>query len=225
MISDMTVFRLPKELVFPDPHDADPDGLLAIGGDYSVERMLLAYNHGIFPWSEYRGDIFWYATDPRMVIFPGKYKPNHGLRRVLKNCPYTVTFNTAFENVISHCAKVKRKEKGTWITKKYQKAFVELHKLGYAISVETWLGSELAGGLYGIQAGTGFVGESMFTLHPDASKVAFHYLVMLARQQEWKFIDAQQDTPHFRTLGGELVPFSMFYDILTGKDISTASNI
>jgi leucyl/phenylalanyl-tRNA---protein transferase len=219
----MTVYRLTDEIVFPDPHEADPDGLLAVGGDYSVERMLLAYNHGIFPWSEYRGTIFWYATDPRMVIYPGKYKPNHGLRRVLKNCPYTLTFNSCFDKVVSHCARVKRKEKGTWITKNYRKAFMELHILGYAISVESWLGKELAGGLYGIQAGTGFIGESMFSLHPDASKVAFHHLVLLARQLDWKFIDAQQDTPHFRTMGGESIPFSDFYALLTGNESAPKS--
>jgi leucyl/phenylalanyl-tRNA--protein transferase len=112
---------------------------------------------------------------------------------------------------------VKRKEKGTWITNNYRKAFIELHKLGYAISVETWLGKELAGGLYGILAGTGFIGESMFSLHPDASKVAFHHLVQLALRMNLKFIDAQQDTPHFRTLCGELVPFKEFYALLTGN--------
>ena len=209
---------LTNEIVFPDPHGADPDGLLAVGGDYSVERMLLAYNHGIFPWGKYKGTILWYALNPRMVVFPEKYKPNHGLRHVLKNCPYKVTINACFEKVITHCARVKRKEKGSWIDKDYRKAFIELHKLGFALSVESWLDDELAGGLYGILAGTGFTGESMFTLHPDASKIAFHHLVMLARQLEWKFIDAQQDTPLFRSLCGELVPFSEFYTLLTGMD-------
>lgn len=212
----MTVYRLSKEIVFPDPHEADPGGLLAVGGDYSVERMLLAYNHGIFPWMQYKGTIYWYATDPRMVIFPDRYKPNHGLRRVLKNCPYRVTVNACFEKVINQCAKVKRKEKGTWINRNYKKAFIELHKMGYAISVETWLGKDLAGGLYGILAGSGFTGESMFMLHSNASKVAFHHLVMIARQLNWKFIDAQQDTPLFRSLCGEMIPFREFYALLTG---------
>ncbi|KAF5034353.1 Leucyl/phenylalanyl-tRNA--protein transferase [anaerobic digester metagenome] len=211
----MAVYRLPDDIVFPDPRDAEPDGLLAVGGDYSVERMLLAYNHGIFPWFQYRRDIYWYATNPRMVVFPEKYRPNHGLRRVLKNCPYRVTINTCFEDVISHCAKIKRKEKGTWINRSYKKSFIELHKLGYAVSVETWLGDELAGGLYGIVAGPGFTGESMFSIHPNASKVAFHQLVMLARHLKWKFIDAQQDTPHMQMLGGELIPFDVFYSMLT----------
>jgi leucyl/phenylalanyl-tRNA---protein transferase len=212
----MTVYRLSDEIAFPDPHEADPDGLLAVGGDYSVERMLLAYNHGIFPWDRYDGTICWYATDPRMVIFPEKYKPNHGLKHVLKKCPYQVTINACFSKVIRNCARVKRKEKGTWINKAYMKAFNELHKMGYALSVECWLGKELAGGLYGIAAGTGFTGESMFTLYPDASKVAFHHLVLLARQLNWKFIDAQQDTPFIRSLCGELVPFRDFYALLTG---------
>jgi leucyl/phenylalanyl-tRNA---protein transferase len=214
----MTVYRLTDEIVFPNPHEADPDGLLAVGGDYSVERMLLAYNHGIFPWGRYYGSIFWYATDPRMVIFPENYKPNHGLRHVLKNCPYKVTINASFNKVIRLCARVKRKEKGTWINKDYIKAFIELYKLGYAISVESWLGDELAGGLYGIAAGTGFTGESMFSLYPDASKVAFHHLVLLARQLNWKFIDAQQDTPLFRSLHGEMIPFRDFYALLTGTN-------
>lgn len=211
----MAVYRLPDEVVFPDPHEAEPDGLLAVGGDYSVERMLLAYNHGIFPWFQYKGDIYWYATNPRMIVFPDKYKPNHGLRRLLKKCPYRVTINTCFEDVLNQCAKIKRKEKGTWINKKYKKAFIELHEIGYAISVETWLGDELAGGLYGIVAGSGFTGESMFSLQPNASKVAFHQLVMLARHLNWQFIDAQQETPHMRTLGGELISFDDFYLMLT----------
>jgi len=211
----MAVYRLPDEIVFPDPHEAEPDGLLAVGGDYSVERLLLAYNHGIFPWFQYKGDIYWYATNPRMIVYPDKYKPNHGLRRLLKKCPYHVTINTCFEDVINHCAKVKRKEKGTWINKNYKKGFIELHKMGYAISIETWLEDELAGGLYGIVAGSGFTGESMFSVHPNASKVAFHHLVMLARHLNWTFIDAQQDTPHMRTLGGELISFDDFYLLLT----------
>lgn len=211
----MAVYRLPDEIAFPDPHEAEPDGLLAVGGDYSVDRMLLAYNNGIFPWFQYKGEIFWYATNPRMIVIPDKYRPNHGLRRFLKNCPYRLTINQNFEEVINQCAKIKRKEKGTWINQKYKKAFIELHKLGYAVSIETWLGDKLVGGLYGIIAGPGFTGESMFSLQSNASKVAFYQLVMFARHMNWKFIDAQQDTPHMRTLGGELIPFDEFYSILT----------
>ncbi len=211
----MPVFQLPDEIVFPDPHLAEPDGLLAVGGDYSVERMLLAYDHGIFPWFQHKGLIYWYATNPRMLVFPHKYRPNHGLRRFLKTNQYTTTINSVFEQVIDGCAKVKRKEKGSWINKKYRKAFLDLHERGYAISVETWLGEELVGGLYGIVAGTGFTGESMFTLKPNASKVAFHYLMMLARKMNWKFVDAQQDAPHIRTMGAEEVDFGDFYLLLT----------
>lgn len=214
----MPVFQLSDEIVFPDPHMADPDGLLAIGGDYSVDRMLLAYDHGIFPWFQHKGIIYWYATNPRMLIFPERYRPNHGLRRFLKKNPYRITVNSAFKKVIDLCAKTRRKEKGTWINKKYRKAFLELHERGYAISVEAWLNDELVGGLYGIVAGTGFTGESMFTIKPNSSKVAFHYLMVLAKQMKWKFVDAQQDTPHIRTLGAEEVDFAAFYSLLTGAN-------
>lgn len=211
----MPVFRLPdNDIVFPDPHLAESDGLLAVGGDYSVERLLLAYNHGIFPWFKEKKLIYWYATNPRMLVFPDQYHPNHGLRRFLKKCDFMVTINTAFEQVIDACATIKRREKGTWINREYRNAFVELHQRGYAVSVECWSGRLLAGGLYGIIAGSGFTGESMFSRIPNASKVAFHHLVLLARDQQWKFIDAQQDTPHLRSLGAVLVPFADFYSLL-----------
>ncbi len=214
----MPVFLLPEDdIVFPDPHLAEPDGLLAVGGDYSFERMLLAYNHGIFPWFMQRKKIYWYATNPRMLVFPDQYRPNHGLRRTLKKQLFTISINTEFTKVIDACARIRRREKGTWINRRYRDAMIGLHERGYAVSIECHKDGELAGGLYGVIAGNGFTGESMFSAVPDASKVAFHHLVLLARHMNWKFIDAQQDTPHIRLLGAVPVPFSEFYSLLTAE--------
>jgi leucyl/phenylalanyl-tRNA--protein transferase len=211
----MAVYLLNDEIAFPDPREAEPDGLLAVGGDYSVERMLLAYNHGIFPWFRFENEIYWYATNPRLLVFPHKYKPNHGLKRFLKKNPFKITINENFTEVINYCKDVKRKEEGSWINNDYIKSFIELHNLGYAVSIETWLDTELVGGLYGIIAGSGFTGESMFSIKPNASKVAFHYLIMLAKKMKWEFVDAQQETEHLKMLGGELVSFDVFYSVLT----------
>lgn len=211
----MAVFELTEKLFFPDPRLADPDGLLAIGGDLSVERLLLAYSKGIFPWFEEDTPILWWSPDPRMVIFPERFRVSHSLRNTLRKGMYQVTFDRAFPEVIHHCAHVKRKDgKGTWIVPAMREAYLRLHEEGYAHSVESWFNGQLAGGLYGVSLGRIFFGESMFYLRKDASKVALYALVQKLREWQFFLIDAQQDTPHIRSLGGELISIEKFLNIL-----------
>ena len=155
--NQMTVYRLTKELVFPPPELADDDGLLAIGGDLSVNRLILAYSMGIFPWYSDKDPILWWSPDPRLVLIPSELKVSRTLRQTIKKGIYRVTTNTAFEDVIRNCATIRRKgQGGTWITGDMIKAYVRLHKAGYAHSVESWDGDELAGGFYGVD------GQSLF---------------------------------------------------------------
>lgn len=210
----MPVFKLSDDPVFPDPHLAEEDGLLAIGGDYSIERLITAYQHGIFPWFKHKGKIYWFASNPRMVIFPKTYTPPHGLKRELKKSTFKTSMNKAFSEVLNLCAKVPRKEKGTWINEEYIDALIKLHKIGIAHSFEAWFNGKLTGGLYGIQVGKGFTGESMFHLMDNASKFAFNHLMIYAKRENWLFIDAQQDTKHMRLLGGQNIPFQDFYKLI-----------
>lgn len=210
----MPVFRLSDDPVFPDPHLAEEDGLLAIGGDYSIDRLITAYQHGIFPWFKHKNEIYWFASNPRMVVFPDQYNPSHGLKRSLKKELYTVSMNKDFKAVIDLCAQVPRKEKGSWINDDYRNSLIKLHNLGIAHSFESWHDGKLTGGLYGIQVGKGFTGESMFHLMDDASKYAFHFLIQYAKKEGWLFIDAQQDTAHLRSLGGVNIEFNEFYELL-----------
>jgi leucyl/phenylalanyl-tRNA--protein transferase len=207
----MPVFRLTEELVFPHPSYADPCGLLAVGGDLVPDRLLLAYAHGIFPW--YSGDspILWWSPDPRLVLFPEELKVSQSLKRVLKKKVFTVTINRSFPDVIKACAKV-RTEAGeeTWITKKMIDAYVRLHEMGYAHSVESWYSGCLVGGLYGIALGRAFFGESMFAVRSDASKVAFVHFVNLIRDRGFEFIDCQTTTEHLKRFGAREIPRKEF---------------
>jgi leucyl/phenylalanyl-tRNA--protein transferase len=211
----MPVFRLPDEIVFPSPELAEEDGLLAVGGDLSVERLLLAYSMGIFPWYTDDSPILWWSPDPRLVLMPGDLKVSRSLRQTMKRETYRITFDSAFESVIRNCAASPRKdEAGTWITEEMIGAYCRLHDEGFAHSVESWYGSELAGGLYGVALGGVFYGESMFANRSDASKVAFVKLVQ--RLAEWKFriIDCQVTTRHLISLGAKEVPRSEFLKIV-----------
>ncbi len=212
----MSVFQLPNEIVFPRPDLADPDGLLAIGGDLSPQRLIKAYATGIFPWYSEGSPIMWWSPNPRMVLFPGEFKRHKSLRRLVRSGKFTVTMDADFEGVIKACSKAERKglEEGTWITKAMQEAYVRLFALGSAHSVECWLNEEMAGGLYGVALGKIFFGESMFHHITDASKVAFWYLVDFLLENDFKLIDAQQDTPHLRSLGARLIPRDEFLKIL-----------
>lgn len=200
----MPVFRIPDELTFPDPALAEQDGLLGVGGDLSPERLVLAYANGIFPWHEHNGEPLWWSPDPRCVLFPGKLQVSQRLRRLLRKQDITVTFDRSFAEVIGHCAAVPRRgQRGTWITGEFIEAYGRLHERGYAHSVEVSMQGELAGGLYGVAIGKVFCGESMFSLRPDASKVALVHLV--DRLQAWGFpiIDCQMTNPYLLSMGAE----------------------
>jgi leucyl/phenylalanyl-tRNA--protein transferase len=210
----MPVFELARSKVFPPPELAERDGLLAVGGDLSRDRLLLAYSMGIFPWYSEDSPILWWAPDPRLVLFPGEFRLSRSLRQTIRKGAYTVTFDTAFSDVIRNCAGVRRREKGTWITDEMVEAYCGLHDAGIAHSVESWSNGELAGGLYGVALGRVFFGESMFTLKKDASKVAFERLVRRLIDRDFLLIDCQMTTQHLLSLGAREIPRSVFMRIL-----------
>jgi leucyl/phenylalanyl-tRNA--protein transferase len=206
-----------KSLKFPNPSEADSDGLLAIGGDLSPERLLLAYKSGIFPWYENNQPILWWSPDPRMVLYPQRLKVSKSLQKLIKREIFEVTFNKAFSEVIMNCSTIKRKgQRGTWITEDMEKAYIELHKQGHAISVEVWKDSKLVGGLYGIDLPHKkiFCGESMFSLESNASKVGFYYLVSELAKKGYKLIDCQLHTDHLESLGAEEISRQTFLQII-----------
>ena len=210
----MPIFSLTDELIFPHPKLAKA-GVLAVGGDLSPERLLLAYSLGIFPWYNENSDIIWWSPDPRMVLYPGDFKLSASLKQTLNRGVFDLHFDTAFEQVIESCARVPRKgQEGTWITRDMQDAYIQLHKKGFAHSAEAYLNGELAGGLYGIAIGKAFFGESMFHLQRDASKAALAHLVQ--RLSKWGFwvIDVQQETPHLHSLGAIVLPRKEFLEML-----------
>ena len=201
---------------FPDVGLAlrEPDGLLAIGGDLSLERLTLAYSRGIFPWFGPDQPILWWAPDPRLVLEPAGLKISHSLKKILRQDKFEITMDKAFNEVIEACAKRRPDQAGTWITDEMLKAYRDMHAAGHAHSVECWHEDELAGGLYGVALGRVFFGESMFTRATDASKVAF---VALTRQlQRWGFplIDCQVQTNHLESLGASMMPRQQFSQIL-----------
>ena len=202
-------------LQFPDPETADPDGLLAFGGNLEVNTLLAAYSQGIFPWYGESSPILWWSPDPRLVLFPENYKASKSLLQTLKKNFFEIRFDENFEQVIFHCAHVKRKgQSGTWITPEMQEAYIKLHEAGYAHSAETYCNSKLVGGLYGVSIGAVFFGESMFHLMRDASKVAFHYLMNRLYQWKFRLIDAQQSTKHLKSLGASEISRKEFLHYL-----------
>ena len=211
----MPVFLLTDELVFPPPHLARKDGLLAVGGDLSVNRLLLAYREGIFPWFIRRDPILWWSPDPRLVLFPEEIKVSKRLEKTIKQCVFHVTMDTAFHQVITECARVRtRKNEGTWITEEMMGAYGQLHELGFAHSVEAWFKGELAGGLYGVSIGKCFFGESMFTRVNNASKVALVALVDYLRKMSFDMIDCQITTGHLMRFGAREIPRNLFLTLL-----------
>lgn len=202
----MTVYLLPDEPFFPPADEAEPDGLIAIGGDLSVERLLQAYAHGIFPWFSDEDDIYWFSPDPRMVLFPDKFRISDSLIRIIKRQQYTIRFDTVFSQVIRACSIAPRPgQDGTWITGDFIDAYTELHVQGFAHSVEVFYEDTLVGGLYGLSLGAAFFGESMFFTMSNASKVALHALVERCRQCGLTFIDCQMETTHLLGLGATLL--------------------
>jgi len=200
---------------FPDPATAlrEPDGLLAVGGDLSCERLLAAYRRGIFPWFNEDQPILWWSPDPRAVLFPGELHISRSLRRRLRRNDYCVSIDKCFERVIAACAE-RRHDEGTWITPEMRQAYCDLYQRGFAHSVETWQGDRLVGGLYGVSIGRVFFGESMFSLESDASKVALVALVRLGRSLELELIDCQLASPHLASLGSRLIPRKRFGELL-----------
>ncbi|MCX6233001.1 MAG: leucyl/phenylalanyl-tRNA--protein transferase [Bacteroidetes bacterium] len=211
----MPLFQLSEELIFPNPEMAEEDGLLAIGGDLSPERLLLAYANGIFPWFNEGDPLLWWSLNPRLILFPDEFKCNKSLKRTINSNKYEVKFDCSFDEVIGNCSKVRRNDDNeTWITDKMITAYIHLHKLGFAHSAETYYQGKLVGGLYGVSLGKMFVGESMFHLMADASKVAFYHLNEKLKEWNFHFIDAQQPTSHLKSLGARELERSEFLRLL-----------
>jgi leucyl/phenylalanyl-tRNA---protein transferase len=211
----MPFYLLNEEPIFPPASDTDAEGLLALGGDLSVERLTCAYKSGIFPWYEEGSPILWWSPDPRMVLFPGKFKLKKSLRNTINKNIYQVRFDTQFEAVIRSCASAPRNgQDGTWITEDMIQAYINLHRAGYCHSVETFFEDKLVGGLYGVSLGSAFFGESMFHHMTDASKVALYHLVERCKRWGFDFIDAQQETEHLKSLGAESLARDKFLSLL-----------
>ncbi|MCC6696592.1 MAG: leucyl/phenylalanyl-tRNA--protein transferase [Candidatus Hydrogenedentes bacterium] len=211
----MPLFRLSEDLIFPPPHLALDDGLLAIGGDLSVDRLLLAYRMGIFPWYTENDPILWWSPDPRMVMTPTQLHVSRRLEREIKAGTFTVTMDTAFADVIRACAEVRGPQRnGTWIVPEMERAYIALHVAGYAHSVECWKDGALAGGLYGVSQGACFFGESMFSKESNASKVAFTSLVRQLGAWAFRLVDCQMHTPHLERLGAREVSRARFLRML-----------
>lgn len=211
----LKMFLLSNELIFPPLHEADDDGLLAIGGDLSSERLLLAYRQGIFPWYNEGELIQWWCPDPRFVLYPEELKVSKSMKQVLEKNEFTFTVNTAFEKVITSCKTITRAgQDGTWIQDEVVEAYTALHKKGIAISAEAWNKKELAGGLYGIRLGNIFFGESMFSKKSNASKFAFIKLVQQLQAENVQLIDCQVYTPHLESLGARMISRELFSKIL-----------
>lgn len=204
---------LTQKIEFPDVSEATIDGLLAVGGDLSTDRLLCAYSNGIFPWFEDEEPLLWWSPDPRFVLFPKDLKVSKSMKQVLKRGQFSVTENKAFRDVVENCAFAKREgQYGTWITDDMVEAYVKLYKLGYAKSIEVWENNDLVGGMYGIDLGNSvFCGESMFAKVSNASKVGF---ITFIQNSNYKLIDCQLHTNHLESLGGVNITRSEFLKYL-----------
>lgn len=209
----MAIYFLPEDFdEFPDPEQADDSGLLAIGGNLSPGTLLKAYSSGIFPWYNEDEPICWFCPEERCVIFTDKIKISKSMQQLFKKKVFTITRNQAFEQVIAHCANVYRPDQdGTWIVPEMQQAYMQMHALGHATSIEVWQNEQLVGGLYGIEQGPVFCGESMFSLVPNASKAA---LIHLCSEYNYALIDCQVENPHLLSMGAELIERHQFLELL-----------
>jgi leucyl/phenylalanyl-tRNA--protein transferase len=213
----VAIFRLGREPVFPDPRNAEPDGLLAVGGDLSPRRLLTAYAEGIFPWYSDGSPILWWSPEPRLVLESSWLHVPRSLERTLRRGRYAVRADRAFGEVIRRCAAAERpQQRGTWITGEMIEAYEELHRLGYAHSVEAWDEAGLAGGLYGVSLGGAFFGESMFAERPDASKAAFVAAVRWLDRRGVRLVDCQVATEHLVRFGAREIPRADFLARLRG---------
>ena len=219
----MPIYNLSEEPLFPPADLADKDGLLAVGGDLKPQRLLNAYAAGIFPWYSEGQPILWWSPDPRMVLFPEKFRRHKNLRRIIDKDIFTFSFDQEFAKVICYCSTVNRQnQESTWITEEMKEAYINLHKKGYAHSVETYSNGKLVGGLYGVSIGRIFFGESMFHLKSDASKVALWHLADFCLKNGIQIIDVQQNTSHLKSMGAEIISRKNFLTLLK-ENMSTAS--
>lgn len=206
-------------LVFPPVEMASPEGILAFGGDLQPQRLILAYQSGIFPWYNEGEPIIWYSPSERMVLFPEELHISRSMRTMMRNHEFHLTWNKAFEQVIDQCQKSPRKDQlGTWITEEMKEAYIRLHQLGFAKSVEVWHKDELVGGLYGIDLGHIFCGESMFSKVSNTSKLAFIHLVQELQKKDYKLIDCQVYNEHLESLGAREISREEFVRLLRTKD-------
>ena len=195
------IYRLSDRIAFPDPRRGEPDGLFAVGGDLSIDRLLLAYSNGIFPWYSFRDEeIMWWCPMQRFVIFPDEIHVSHSMRTLINKNKYRLSINEDFEGVIENCSSMRINEEGAWLGEDMKRAYTELFHQGFAASVEVWDGERLVGGLYGVNIGRAFFGESMFSLVPSASKLALIYLARLFSKNGGLIIDCQLETPHLKSL-------------------------
>jgi len=209
--------ELSKSIWFPNHDESNKDGLIAVGGDLSVERLMHAYHLGIFPWFNEGQPLFWWSPDPRMILLPESFKVSKSLKKTILSNKYKITLNTSFEEVINCCSKIKRKgQQGTWITNNMITAYLQLHKKGHAQSVEVWSDNQLVGGLYGIDLKEKkiFCGESMFSKKNNASKIALYYLVKKLKTENYRLIDCQMYTSHLESLGAQEIPRHEFLKYL-----------
>jgi leucyl/phenylalanyl-tRNA--protein transferase len=210
------VFRLDDELWFPDPHLGDEDGCIAVGGDLSVDRLLLAYQHGIFPWYAFRYDEpTWYCPMQRFVIFPDEIHVSHSMRTLMNKGIYRLSFNEDFEGVIRQCGQLRIDEDQAWLGPDITEAYTELYRQEFAASVEVWNGERLVGGLYGVSIGSAFFGESMFSLEPNASKLALIHLARTFQKIGGKLIDCQFETAHLKSMGGRYISYEEYMRIIS----------
>ena len=214
------IFQLDENLWFPDPHEGEPDGLIAIGGDLSIDRLLLAYYYGIFPWYSFRhaAEPYWYCPLQRFVIFPDEIHVSHSMRTLINKDCYVCTFNQDFDGVIRNCSQLRYQEEGAWLGEDIIRAYTEMFHQGFALSVEVWEpgedGDRLVGGLYGVTIGKSFFGESMFSLVPSASKLALIFLARFMADNGGTLIDCQLETPHLRSMGARFIPYDEYLKII-----------
>ena len=225
------IFQLDDKLWFPDPALAEEDGCLAVGGDLSIDRLLLAYQHGIFPWFSFRDSDqpVWYCPHRRFVIFPKEIHVSHSMRTLLRKDLYQFSVNVAFEDVIRNCSRLRIEEEGAWLGEDMIQAYTELHRQGFAASVEVWENiktsdgreerGKLVGGLYGVNIGNAFFGESMFSLVPSGSKLALIYLALTLEELGGTIIDCQIETAHLRSMGGRYISYEEYMQLITPSDL------
>lgn len=212
----MAVYLLDEDIWFPPPAGAEEDGLLAVGGDLSAQRLLLAYSNGIFPWFNEDREILWWCPKKRFVIFPKEIRISRSMKKFMKKTNLTVTMNRDFDGVIESCRKLREENEGTWITDGMEHAYKALHELGYAASVEVYDGEHLVGGLYGVVIGRCFFGESMFSLVPNASKLALICLAKRLQELGFYFIDCQFHTEHLERMGGRYISYEEYMQYMEG---------